>query len=179
MPLVALLSQRSWPPLGELVDRLTSYGRTHGSWDDDRGYVEGSLARIVEGVAAWRSPFLPSVKIDPSFLCGQRRQRQNAARSFKKDSGTGPPSRRTSPSSTVTSTPINRCHHAASHGGSTQPTRTRPTWSRKCGASSGMPQILSHTVRRPLTITLFVWRNLHLKFSTRKKSGPILRATEL
>ena len=25
----------------------------------------------------------------------------------------------------------------------------------------------------------YVWRNLHLKLSTRKKSGPMLRATEL
>jgi hypothetical protein len=70
VPLTALLGQRSWPPPAELVDRLTSYGRTHGAWDDDRGYVEGSLARIVEGATAWSSPFLPSVKIEPGFLCG-------------------------------------------------------------------------------------------------------------
>jgi hypothetical protein len=70
VPLIALLGQRSWPPPGELVDRLTSYGRTHGAWDDDRGYVEGSLARIVEGATARSSPFLPSVKIEPGFLCG-------------------------------------------------------------------------------------------------------------
>jgi hypothetical protein len=70
VPLVALLSQRSWPPPRELVDRLTSYGRTHGSWDDGRGYVEGSLARLVEGASSWRPPFLPSVKIEPGFLCG-------------------------------------------------------------------------------------------------------------
>ena len=70
VPLVALLSQRSWPPPRELVDRLTCYGRTHGAWDDDRGYVEGSLARLVEAATACRSPFLPSVKIEPGFLCG-------------------------------------------------------------------------------------------------------------
>ncbi len=70
VPLVALLSQRSWPSPAELLARLTSYGRTHGSWDDDRGYVEGSLARIVDAAAAWRSPILPSVKIEPGFLCG-------------------------------------------------------------------------------------------------------------
>jgi hypothetical protein len=70
VPLVALLSQRSWPPPGELVERLTWYGRTHGAWDDERGYVEGSLARIIEGATAWRSPFLPSVKTEPGFLCG-------------------------------------------------------------------------------------------------------------
>ncbi len=70
VPLAALLHQRSWPPPAELVDRLTCYGRTHGAWDDDRGYVEGSLARIVEGAAAWRSPCLPSVKVESGFLCG-------------------------------------------------------------------------------------------------------------
>jgi Taurine catabolism dioxygenase TauD, TfdA family len=70
VPLVELLSQRSWPPPAELLARLTSYGRTHGSWNDDRGYVEGSLARIVEAATAWRSPILPSVKIEPGFLCG-------------------------------------------------------------------------------------------------------------
>jgi Taurine catabolism dioxygenase TauD, TfdA family len=69
-PLVALFGQRSWPPPEELVDRLTSYGRTHGAWDDDEGYVEGSLARIIEGAAAWHSPLLPSVKVEPGFLCG-------------------------------------------------------------------------------------------------------------
>jgi Taurine catabolism dioxygenase TauD, TfdA family len=70
VPLVPLLSQRSWPPRVELLDRLVSYGRTHGSWDDDRGYVEGSLARLVEGASAWNSPLLPSVKIESGFLCG-------------------------------------------------------------------------------------------------------------
>jgi hypothetical protein len=34
VPLMALLNQRSWPPCRELVERLTSYGRTHGAWDD-------------------------------------------------------------------------------------------------------------------------------------------------
>jgi Taurine catabolism dioxygenase TauD, TfdA family len=70
VPLVVLLSQRSWPPTGELVERLTTYGRTHGARDDERGYVEGSLARIIEGATAWRPPFLPSVKTEPGFLCG-------------------------------------------------------------------------------------------------------------
>ena len=55
VPLAALLGQRSWPPPAELVDRLTSYGRTHGAWDDEGGYTEGSLARIVEAAAA-RAP---------------------------------------------------------------------------------------------------------------------------
>ncbi len=70
VPLIELLGQRPGPPPGELVDRLTSYGRAHGTWDDDRGYVEGSLARIVGGATAWSSPFLPSVKLEPGFLCG-------------------------------------------------------------------------------------------------------------
>lgn len=70
VPLVALLGQRSWPRPAELVDRLASYGRTHGAWDDDRGYTEGSLARIIEAAAAPGSPVLPSVKVDPDFLCG-------------------------------------------------------------------------------------------------------------
>jgi len=70
VPLVALFAQRPWPPPGELVERFASYGRTHGAWDDDCGYIEGSLARIVEAAAADRQPLLPSVKIEPGFLCG-------------------------------------------------------------------------------------------------------------
>jgi hypothetical protein len=70
VPLIALLGQRSWPSPAELVDRLTSYGRTHGAWDDDRGYTEGSLARIIEAAAAPASMILPSVKVEPGFLCG-------------------------------------------------------------------------------------------------------------
>jgi hypothetical protein len=70
VPLAALLEQRSWPPAEELIERLTSYGRTHGAWDDERGYVEGSLARIVESAATECSPILPSVKAEPGFLCG-------------------------------------------------------------------------------------------------------------
>jgi hypothetical protein len=52
------------------VERLTAYGRSHGAWDDDRGYTEGSLARIIEAAAASSSPMLPSVKLEPGFLCG-------------------------------------------------------------------------------------------------------------
>jgi hypothetical protein len=70
VPLGALLGQRSWPPPAELVKRMTSYGVTHGAWEDDRGYVEGSLARIVEAAAAEFTPVLPSVKLEPGFLCG-------------------------------------------------------------------------------------------------------------
>jgi hypothetical protein len=70
VPLAPLLGQRPWAPPVELVQRLISYGRTHGAWDDDRGYVEGSLARIIEAAADLRSPFLPSVKVETGFLCG-------------------------------------------------------------------------------------------------------------
>jgi hypothetical protein len=69
VPLAQLLSQRRWPPFTELLGGLIAYGQTHGAWDDARGYVEGSLARVVEG-AAVSSPRLPSVKSDPGFLCG-------------------------------------------------------------------------------------------------------------
>jgi Taurine catabolism dioxygenase TauD, TfdA family len=70
VPLAALLGQRSWPAPAELLERLRSYGRTHGAWDDEEGYVEGSLARIIEAATAERSPTLPSVKAEPGFLCG-------------------------------------------------------------------------------------------------------------
>jgi hypothetical protein len=70
VPLAALLGQRSWPAPAELVERLRSYGRTHGAWDDQEGYVEGSLARIIEAAAAECAPILPSVKAEPGFLCG-------------------------------------------------------------------------------------------------------------
>jgi hypothetical protein len=45
------------------------YGDSHGAWDNSAGYVEGSLARIVEAALGW-TPALPSVKEDPEFLCG-------------------------------------------------------------------------------------------------------------
>lgn len=70
VPLGALLGQRAWPARAELLEGLVAYGRTHGAWDDARGYVEGSLARIVEA-AAGTPPDLPSVKLDHDFLCGQ------------------------------------------------------------------------------------------------------------
>jgi hypothetical protein len=70
VPLAALFGQRSWPAPAELLERLSSYGRTHGAWDDAEGYVEGSLARIVEAATAEHAPILPSVKAEPAFLCG-------------------------------------------------------------------------------------------------------------
>jgi hypothetical protein len=69
VPLGPLLQQRTWPARRELLESLVAYGRTHGAWDDARGYVEGSLARIVEA-AAGSQPNLPSVKLDRDFLCG-------------------------------------------------------------------------------------------------------------
>lgn len=69
VPLRALLEQRAWPSRAELLERLLAYGHTHGAWDDALGYVEGSLARIVEA-AAGDAPELPSVKTDQEFLCG-------------------------------------------------------------------------------------------------------------
>jgi hypothetical protein len=69
VPLAPLLGQIGWAERGELLARFSAYGRSHGAWDDDLGYSEGSLARVVEaaGGAAAR---LPSVKADPDFLCG-------------------------------------------------------------------------------------------------------------
>lgn len=69
VPLTALVSQRTWPPAAERLAGLIGYGHTHGAWDDTRGYVEGSLARIIEG-AGGGAPALPSVKTEPGFLCG-------------------------------------------------------------------------------------------------------------
>ncbi len=69
VPLGTLLRQQTWPVRSELLERLVAYGQTHGAWDDVRGYVEGSLARIVEA-AAGSQPDLPSVKLDRDFLCG-------------------------------------------------------------------------------------------------------------
>ena len=68
VPLAPLLAQRAWPGRAELIARAVAYGETHGAWDDEQGYVEGSLARLVE--AAVGSRLLPSVKAEPGFLCG-------------------------------------------------------------------------------------------------------------
>ena len=69
VPLRPLLADGSWPDRAELVRRFAAYGASHGAWDDKHGYVEGSLARVVEG-ALGQSPVLPSVKAQPKFLCG-------------------------------------------------------------------------------------------------------------
>jgi Taurine catabolism dioxygenase TauD, TfdA family len=67
--LASLLSRRTWPGDDELVRRFAAYGRSHGAWDDSAGYVEGSLARVVEA-ATGADPVLPSVKTTPGFRCG-------------------------------------------------------------------------------------------------------------
>jgi len=68
VPLAPLLGQRVWPGRAELIDLVVAYGETHGAWDGAEGYVEGSLARLVEAAAG--SHLLPSVKAEPGFLCG-------------------------------------------------------------------------------------------------------------
>jgi hypothetical protein len=69
VPLERLLAGRSWPCTDELLERFAAYGRSHGARDDSSGYVEGSLARIVEA-AIGESPVLPSVKTHGGFRCG-------------------------------------------------------------------------------------------------------------
>jgi hypothetical protein len=69
VPLDALLAARGWPDRDELIRRWTAYGVSHGAWAGSTGYVEGSLARIVEA-AVGDEPELPSVKAGGGFLCG-------------------------------------------------------------------------------------------------------------
>jgi len=69
VPIDALAGEREWPERDELMRRFESYGRTHGAWDDTAGYLEGSLARIIEAALGGR-PVLPSVKTSSGFLCG-------------------------------------------------------------------------------------------------------------
>jgi hypothetical protein len=64
-----LLAQRTWPDHEELLRRFAAYGESHGAWEEADGYVEGSLARIVEA-AAGEAPALPRAKANPDFLCG-------------------------------------------------------------------------------------------------------------
>lgn len=68
VPLRPLLAGYAWPDRDELVRRFKHYGDTHGAWENTAGYIEGSLARIVEAALS-QPPVLPSVK-DPGFLCG-------------------------------------------------------------------------------------------------------------
>lgn len=69
VPIRALVARRRWSDPDELVRRVASYGHSHGAWDDAAGYIEGSLARIIEA-ALGQPPVLPSVKTHPDFLCG-------------------------------------------------------------------------------------------------------------
>jgi hypothetical protein len=80
VPLALLLGQRAWPSRAELLERFLAYGKTHGAWDDAHGYLEGSLARVVEAAAGL--PALPSVKTDPRFLCGMEFNSLRAESSF-------------------------------------------------------------------------------------------------
>jgi hypothetical protein len=64
----ALLEQRRWPDRATLLGNLMAYGESHGAWDNEDGYSEGSLGRVVEAAAG--VPRLPSVKSTPGFLCG-------------------------------------------------------------------------------------------------------------
>jgi hypothetical protein len=65
----SLLSAAQWPARDELLQRFAAYGESHGAWESERGYVEGSLARIVEAAQGQR-PVLPSVKTTVGFRCG-------------------------------------------------------------------------------------------------------------
>lgn len=80
VPLARLLTQRVWPPEAELLARLVRYGKTHGAWNDDEGYLEGSFARVVEAAAG--APELPSVKLEPDFLCGTEFDSLDSERRF-------------------------------------------------------------------------------------------------
>lgn len=86
VPLAALMSQRRWPADDELVRRFAAYGRTHGAWNDADGYLEGSLARIVEA-ALERAPALPSVKDNAEFLCGSEFDDLDSEERFLADRG--------------------------------------------------------------------------------------------
>ena len=69
VPLRPLLAGGPWPDRAELLRRFARYGETHGAWDPTAGYIEGSLARLIEA-ALGDTPALPSVSAQPDFLCG-------------------------------------------------------------------------------------------------------------
>jgi hypothetical protein len=81
----ALLEQRRWPDRATLLENLVAYGESHGAWDDEDGYSEGSLSRVVEAAAG--VPRLPSVKSTPGFLCGMEFDSLAAELSFFKRLG--------------------------------------------------------------------------------------------
>ncbi|HYF24242.1 MAG TPA: hypothetical protein VD931_00745 [Baekduia sp.] len=61
--------------------RVERYGRLHGGRAGSPGYVEGSLARLMEAVLGG-APALPSVRADPAFLCGAEFASLQAERAF-------------------------------------------------------------------------------------------------
>ncbi len=69
LPLRSLSSRGLRLDREELIRRFRAYGNSHGAWNDDAGYLEGSLARVVEA-ALGQTPVLPSVKRTAGFLCG-------------------------------------------------------------------------------------------------------------
>lgn len=69
VPLDGMLAEAPAITADRLRARLEAYGATHGAFDDTAGYYEGSLARVLEA-ARPQAPVLPSLKSDPSFLCG-------------------------------------------------------------------------------------------------------------
>ena len=85
VPLDALLGQRCWSDSGTLLENARAYGQSHGAWDDADGYSEGSLARVIEGVAG--TPHLPSVKSTPGFLCGMEFDTLSAEMDFFRSLG--------------------------------------------------------------------------------------------
>jgi hypothetical protein len=85
VPLDTLLGQRRWPDRATLLENLMAYGESHGAWNDEDGYSEGSLARVLEAAAG--GPRLPSVKSTPGFLCGMEFDSLAAELSFFKRLG--------------------------------------------------------------------------------------------
>jgi hypothetical protein len=81
-----LLGAARWPDRGELLRRFAAYGDSHGAWEDEHGYVEGSLARIVEA-ALGQPPALPSVKTTAGFRCGLEFARLADERAFFAERG--------------------------------------------------------------------------------------------
>jgi hypothetical protein len=86
VPLGLLLAQREWPRRAELVARFAAYGLTHGSRDDRMGYSEGSFARVIDAASA-NPPLLPSVKVEPDFLCGTEFETLGAELAFFRGQG--------------------------------------------------------------------------------------------
>ena len=89
VPLRPLLAGRPWPDRDELVRRFAAYGASHGAWDDQQGYVEGSLARVVEAALGQRL-VLASVKAHPGFLCGTEFATATEEQSFLAERGLHP-----------------------------------------------------------------------------------------